>query len=83
MEGEKEFHCKMSGFRSLYHKVPGACNGLALEGANMWSSIDDTTFMEHGFQRVVDVGSTERTLVWCRKCAGWASARLQIGLKTS
>ena len=31
--------------------------------------------MEHRFQRIVDVGSRERTLVWCRKCAGWDSGK--------
>ena len=32
-----------------------------------------TSSGKHHLQRIVDVGKV-RTLIWCRKCAGWTTA---------
>ena len=66
--------------RSFYIKVPGVCTCL------MWvieygkGESEDRSMGGHHLHRVVDVEKV-RTLIWCRKYAGW-SASNKLGNET-
>ena len=78
LEGKKKCHCKRCGKRSLSDRVPGCVKRLKMgeeesrKKENTMHSWKNRFKGGHHLQRVVDVGRV-RTLIWCRKCAGWAS----------
>ena len=78
VEGLTKFQCIRCGMRSLYDRVRGVCHGLLWVKENQERGKDtrhrwkDKIVCWHHLQRIVDVGKV-RTLIWCRRCADWAS----------